>query len=282
MTDVTEILTHWQAGRSQSEIASSLGVDRKTIRKYVAPAIAAGIVPGGAAKTSAEWNALVAEWFPELVSTRVRQTTWPEIEAHRDYIERMLGLGVTQATIHQRLRDEQGLVASVASLKRWVAANLSEEVRRDRVTVLALEDAVPGQEAQIDYGRLGAWVDPRTGKRHWVWAFVMVLVCSRMMFVRPVLRMDQQAWCEAHAEAFAFFSGVPARLVPDNLKTGVDKPDLYDPKINRAYAELAEHYGTLVDPARALKPKDYPEDSVIPSRGGDPAERAVSGACSSG
>jgi hypothetical protein len=51
---------------------------------------------------------------------------------------------------------------------------------------------------------------------------------------------------------------VPARLVPDNLKTGVDKPDLYDPKINRSYAELAEHYGTLVDPARAAKPKDKP------------------------
>jgi transposase len=49
-------------------------------------------------------------------------------------------------------------------------------------------------------------------------------------------------------EAFAYFGGVPARLVPDNLKTGVDKPDLYDPKINRSYAELAVHYDTLVDP----------------------------------
>jgi hypothetical protein len=45
----------------------------------------------------------------------------------------------------------------------------------------------------------------------------------------------------------------------------VDKPDLYDPKINRSYAELAAHYGCLVDPARAIKPRDYPEDSVIPS-----------------
>lgn len=50
----------------------------------------------------------------------------------------------------------------------------------------------------------------------------------------------------------------PARLVPDNLKTGVDKPDLYDPKINKAYAELAVHCDTLVDPARARKTKDKP------------------------
>jgi len=78
------------------------------------------------------------------------------------------------------------------------------------------------------------------------------------MFVRPVLRMDQEAWTRCHVEAFAFFGGVPARLVPDNLKTGVDKPDLYDPKINRSYAELAAHYGALVDPARAFRPKDKP------------------------
>lgn len=155
VTDVTEILIHWYAGRSQSEIATSLGVDRKTIRKYVAPAIAAGIEPGGAAKTAAQWSELVSGWFPELADSRLRQTTWPQIEAHRDYVAEMLKLGLTQATIHQRLRDEQGLAASLASLKRWVAANLPEEVRRDRVTVLG-EDAVPGAEAQIDYGHLGS------------------------------------------------------------------------------------------------------------------------------
>jgi hypothetical protein len=42
------------------------------------------------------------------------------------------------------------------------------------------------------------------------------------------------------------------------LKTGVDKPDLYDPKINRSYGELATHYATLIDPARAFKPRDKP------------------------
>jgi hypothetical protein len=45
-------------------------------------------------------------------------------------------------------------------------------------------------------------------------------------------------------------------LVSDNFKTGVDKPDLYDPEVNRSYAELAAHCGCLVDPARALKPRD--------------------------
>jgi transposase len=253
--DITEILVHWYAGRSQHELAASLGVDRKTIRKYVAPAIAAGITPGGPPRSQEQWAQLVRGWFPELVDTRLQQVTWPAIEVHRDYIVAQLQAQVTATTIHQRLRDEHGLEASVASFRRWLRANLPEETRRNAVRVLG-ETPPAGQEAQVDYGRLGMWTDPATGKRVTVWAFVMVLSHSRHMFVRPVLKMDQQAWSQAHVEAFAFFGGVPARIVPDNLATGVDRADLYDPKLNRAYAELAEHYGVLIDPARARKPRD--------------------------
>jgi transposase len=257
--DVTEILVHWHAGRSLNEMSGSLGVDRKTIRKYVAPAVAAGIVPGGPAKSEAEWQGLVREWFPELADTRLRQVTWPAIGEHHDYILAQVKAGVRMSTIHQRLRDEHGLAASVASFRRYVAANIPEEARRAQVTVWSPRQAEAGEQAQIDYGMLGRWLDPASGRLRTVWAFVMVLACSRHMFVRPVLKMDQRAWTECHVEAFAFFGGVPARLVPDNLKTGVDKPDLYDPKLNRSYAELAAHYGCLVDPARALKPRDKPQ-----------------------
>ena len=255
MVDVTEILIHWHAGRSQSEIAISLGVDRKTVKKYLAPAIEAGIAPGDEPRSGEQWAGLVRSWWPGLVDTRLRQTTWPQIEAHHQFIVDGLAAGVSQQTIWQRLRDEHGLAASVASLKRYVAANLPEDVLRSKVTVLR-ETPAAGAEAQIDYGYLGSWVDPVVGRLRRVWAFVMVLACSRHVFVRPVFTMDQQAWTQAHVEAFAFFGGVPARLVPDNLRTGVERSDLYDPKINRSYAELAVHYDTLVDPARVRKPKD--------------------------
>jgi hypothetical protein len=254
--DVAEILVHWHAGRSKNEMAESLGVDRKTLRKYIAPAEAAGIVPGGPAKSEQEWHDLVREWFPELADTRLRQVTWPAIAEHHDYIAEQLKARVRMSTIHQRLRDERGLAASVASFRRYVAANIPEEARRSQVTVWNPRPAEAGEQAQIDYGQLGRWMDPVTGRLRTVQAFVMVLAYSRHMFVRPVLTMDQRAWTECHVEAFGFFGGVPARLVPDNLKTGVDKPDLYDPKINRSYSELAAHYGCLVDPARALKPRD--------------------------
>jgi len=265
--DVTEILVHWHAGRSLNEMSGSLGVDRKTIRKYVAPALAAGIAPGGPAKSEGEWQDLVREWFPELADTRLRQVTWPAIGEHHEYIVEQLKAGVRMSTIHQRLRDERGLAASVASFRRYVAACVPEEARRSQVTVWNPQPAEAGEQAQIDYGQLGRWLDPVTGKLRTVWAFVMVLACSRHMFVRPVLKMDQRSWTECNVAAFEFFGGVPARLVPDNLKTGVDKPDLYDPKLNRSYAEMAAHYGCLIDPARALKPRDKPRAAYCTSSG---------------
>jgi transposase len=256
VVDVTEILIHWHAGRSQLQLSASLGVSPKTVRKYTAPAIEAGMVPGGPPLPVERWAELVRGWFPGLVDSRLRQVTWPEIAAHHELIRAQLG-EVTVSTIHQRLRDEQGLSASLASVRRYVRANLGEEARRAAVTV-PRPAAPPGSEGQVDYGLLGRWLDPRTQRVHRVWAFVLVLACSRHLFVRPVLRMDQRSWVAAHVAAFEFFGGCPARLVPDNLKTGVDRPDLYDPKINRSYGELAAHYQVLIDPARARKPRDKP------------------------
>ncbi|MCA1676380.1 MAG: hypothetical protein LC799_30795, partial [Actinobacteria bacterium] len=109
--DVVEILIHWYAGRSQHELSASLGVDRKTVRKYVGPAVAAGLEPGGPPMAEADWRRLVVGWFPELTDARLRQVSWPVIECHRDDIAAQLGAGVRVATIHQRLVDEHGLSA---------------------------------------------------------------------------------------------------------------------------------------------------------------------------
>lgn len=76
----------------------------------------------------------------------------------------------------------------------------------------------PGSEAQIDYGRLGMWLDPVSGRRVAVWVFAMTLSCSRALFVQPVLKMGQVSWNASHVAAFEFFGGVPARLVCDTSK----------------------------------------------------------------
>ena len=110
-------------------------------------------------------------------------------------------------------------------------------------------DPPPAEEAQIDFGYLGMWQDPKTGKRYRLWAFALILSFSRHMFVRVVTRMDQREWLMCHTSAFEFFGGAPKRIVPDNLKSGIIKADLYDPKFNQGYEELAHHYGIIIDPA---------------------------------
>ena len=254
--DVVEVLQHWHAGRPKTVVAASLGVDVKTVRKYVAAAEAAGIVPGdGHGVDRAGWAARVSGWFPELVDARARSLSWPVLQPHRELIESMMKTN-TLATVHQRLRDEHGVAVSAASVRRYVALELPQAATLQRATVLRPD--VPPGEAQIDYGYLGSWVDPVGGRVRRVQAFVIVLACSRHMFVQPVLSMDASSFIASHLAAFEFFGAVPTRLVTDNLKTGVLTADRYDPLINRGYAELAEHYGCLVDPARAVKPKDKP------------------------
>jgi transposase len=256
MFDVVEVLQHWYSGRSKTDVAESLGIDRGTIRKYVTPAEAAGMTPGGTPVSRAEWAALTAGWFPELFDAKARSVTYAEINVHRDRIVTML---VTNrpATVWQRLRDEHGLMVGLTSFRRYMWLEFPNEITADDATVLRPEvDA--GSEVQIDYGYLGMWLDPATGRNRKLNAFVMVLAASRHMFVRPVLSMDQASWIDAHVAGFEFFGGAPERWVPDNLKTGTIRPDLYDPKLNRGYAELAEHYSCLIDPARASKPKDKP------------------------
>ena len=93
--------------------------------------------------------------------------------------------------------------------------------------------------------------DPETGKRRKTWVFIMILSYSRHRFVRFVFRQDSPTWLDCHMRAFSFFRGLSkiARVL-DNLKDGVLKPDLYDPTLNPAYAELERHYGFVADPAK--------------------------------
>jgi len=73
----------------------------------------------------------------------------------------------------------------------------------------------------VDYGYLGLWPDPATGRRRRVRAFSMVLPYSRHLFVRPTVSMTQQAWTEAHVAAFEFFGGAPAKLTPENVARNI-------------------------------------------------------------
>ena len=255
VADDAEILVHWRAGRGIRQIARSLGYARNTVRERIATAIAAGFPKEGPSLTAAEWSAALAAASAERGDHERRFPAQRKIAQLGEQVA--LALEASSATtVWQRLHDAGELDVGRRTFQRYVHERI-RPVDPARLTVL-LPDPAFGEAMELDYGQLGRWTDPLGGKRHTVWAFVATLRASNMHFVRPVLRMDQETWIRCHQEALAFFGGCPRLWICDNLKTGVLKSDLYDPQFNRAYRELAEHHGALIDPARVLHPKDKP------------------------
>jgi transposase len=260
--DIAEILEHWQAGRSICAISRSLGVCRATVRKYAYAAEARGYHQGDPTPPQG-WKAFIANVIPRPPDPSTRSEVFAKLLPYQDEIR--AALATTKAsTIWQRLRDEKKVMVSQPSFYRYLSCFLSDAWKKPRITVRR-DDPPPGDEAQIDFGYLGMWRDSKTGKRYRMWAFALILSFCRHMFVRVVTRMDQREWLTCHILAFNFFGGAPRRITPDNLRTGIIKADLYDPKFNQGYEELAHHYGIIIDPARSNKPRDKARvERVIP------------------
>lgn len=254
VANVVEVLQHWQAGRSQRHLATSLGMGRDRVRQIVAAAEAAGLRPGGQPLRRDQWEALV----PSLFAARLTPATTDQRQLLAQFHDAIVeGLTTNTAqTVWQRLRDERGLEVSIRTFRRYVRDHV-QGISADQVTVRK-EVTPPGDVAEVDYGRQGLWSDPRSGKRRVINGFVMTLPFSRHHFVDPVDGCDQKSWVASHVSAFEFFGAAPKVIRLDNLKTGVLCADIYDPRLNRAYAEMAEHYGILLDPCRQGKPKDKP------------------------
>jgi hypothetical protein len=149
------------------------------------PALAEGLQPSPDEEFDEElWRARIGRWVPELVDPAARSLSWPLIAAHHQWIDDQLKAPVTVATIAQRLRDDHRVEVSESTVRRYIATTFAEERLEGKVTVPrgAVE---PGSEAQIDYGTLGMWLDPASGRRVAVWVFAMILSCSRALFVQP-------------------------------------------------------------------------------------------------
>lgn len=253
--DDVEILVHWRAARGIRQIARSLGRSRTTVRDRIAQAEKAGFGREGPVWTAAGWRAALVAAAAERGDTETRFPLRMSLAPLHDEIAASLAAS-TMTTVWQRLRDAGRTSVSFPTFRRFVMQQI-RSVDPARLTVL-LPDPAFGEAMEIDYGRLGMWTDPQGARRRTVWAFVATLRASGMHFVRPVLTMDRRTWITCHQEARTFFGGSPKFWIPDNLKTGVLKADLYEPRLNRAYRELAEHHGAIIDPARALHPKDKP------------------------
>src|SRR3954468_2540479 len=114
-----------------------------------------------------------------------------------------------------------------------------------------------GDKMYIDYtGEKLNITDKDSGEVVDVEVFVAILGCSQLTYVEAVMSQRKEDLISACENALHYFGGVPAAIVPDNLKSAVIKSSKYEPVINESFADFAEHYGTVVLPARAYRPKD--------------------------
>lgn len=131
--------------------------------------------------------------------------------------------------------------------RRWLA-------RQERVL---RQEHAPGEKLFVDYaGQTVPIIDPHTGECRAAQIFVAVLGCSNLTHAEATWTQGAADWLGSHVRALVAFGGVPRAIVPDNLKSGVKKAHRYEPEINPAYQDFAEHYGVAILPARVRKPRD--------------------------
>lgn len=257
MIDVKEVLRRWSAGQGDRKIARESGADRKTIARYTRAASQLGLERG------CELTDDVVHNVAQCVQARPLATPsdeWKEVARFRPLIERWLAghddarpLKLTK--VHTLLARDHALEASYDTLWRFAHQELGW---REKPSTVRVDDPPPGQEAQVDFGRMGWMIDPDSGRKRALWVLVVTLVFSRYQFVWPTFLQTTAAVCEGLDRAWMFFRGVAATLIPDNTKAMVNDPDALAPTLVAAFLDYVQARGIFVDPARVRSPKDKP------------------------
>jgi transposase len=229
-------------------IARRVGLDRKTVRRYVEAAQQSGCRAG---------EPITDGMLGEVIG-RVRAqgpgahgASWAICEQHREVLVQWVEDEVPLSKMQQLLHRQTGARVAYRTLHRYATQQLGFGGRQ---TTVRLAEGEPGQELQVDFGAVG-WIS-EGGRRRRVWALVFTAVVSRHMFVWLTYRQaveDVIAGCEA---AWRFFGGVFRVLIPDNLKAVVQTADASSPRLTVAFLEYAQSRGFVVDPARVRRPRD--------------------------
>jgi transposase len=239
-------LKHGGAGLSDRTIACQIGVARSTIQEYLARVEAAGL----------SWplpDDLTDEALDRLLFPRsgCRPGFRRRVEPDWAMVARELKRpGVTLMTLWEEYRESEPEgygYSRFCDLFREFERHLSPVMRQHHVA---------GDKVFVDFsGKRLEVIDPTSGMVRPAEIFVGVLGASSYTYAEAVWTQTLPDWIGAHSRMFGFFGGVPRLVIPDNLKSGVQRANFYDPELNRSYGRMAEHYGVGILPARPLKPK---------------------------
>lgn len=253
--EIREVLRLWLRGETLRSVERLAGVDRKTVRRYVAAAEAAGLRrDGGEGQLGDEFVGAVVEAVRPHRSDG-HGDGWRLLVAHHDQIHGWLkDDGLTVVKVHDLL-VRRGVVVPQRTLHRY-ALEVCDVGRGRRGTTVRVADGEPGDELQVDFGKLGRIADAGTGRQRDVWALIFTAVVSRHCFVWLTHRQTTDDVIAGFEEAWRFFGGVFSTVIPDNLKAIVERSDRLQPRLTQAFVEYAQHRGFVVDPARVRAPQD--------------------------
>jgi len=243
---IREILRLHFLGLTKRAIARSVRCSRPTVTDYVLRAELAGL---------ASWEQLSALddekleriLFPPSEQPVTREKPLPDWKLIDSELRRP---GVTRELLWQEYKEQHP-----AGYERSQFNALYREWKGKAPLVMRQEHRA-GEKMFVDYCDGLGITDRLTGEQVDTQLFVSALGASSYTFAEATLSQQLPAWLQSHVHAYEFYGGVPGLTVPDNLKSGVRKPDRYEPDINPAYQDLAVHYGTCVAPARVRKPRD--------------------------
>jgi transposase len=236
-----------ECGASDRAVARSLGIARSTVALTFDRLAAVGLA----------WP------LPETLSDRVleamlyagngsrqgyRLKTEPDwTQVHRE----LRRPGVTLMLLWEEYRATQ---PGGYGYSRWCELYRAWE---GRLSPTMRQSHPAGERLFVDYaGQTVEVVDGRTGELRQAQVFVAAMVASSYTYAEATWTQALPDWIGAHTRALAFMGGVPAQLVPDNPKVGVDRANWYEPGLNRTYLDMAAHYGTAILPTRVRKPRD--------------------------
>lgn len=274
---VREVLRRWRRGEGKKRIARELGLDPKTVRRYLDWAKEASAeTPGSGVETGVpvspsgpspdtscgeeELDAIVAAVVRRKeAGGRPRGAAWELCLQHRDLIEALLetehvGRRLTLKKVGQLLARKRKVSIPYATLHRFAVSVLGHGKKRAGVPVA---DGDPGKELQLDTGWVGE-LEERPGAKRRFKAWIFTAAFSRHRFVYPIARETTEEAIEACEAAWGFFGGVFEVVIPDNTKAIVADADPLDPKFVRAFLEYSQKRDFLLDPTRVRHPKDKP------------------------
>ncbi len=247
MRTIKEVLRlKWEKKFSNKQVSQSCNIARSTVREYVGRAQSAGLSwPLAADLDDSQLEALL---FPPPPTDTSEKRGLPDMEYIRKELTRK-SVTLNLLWLEYRQANPGGYQYSqfCHHYHQW----------SDKLDVCLRQTHRAGEKAFVDYaGQTILVTDPDTGETREAVLFLATLGASSYTYAWASFSQDLPSWIEANVRALTFFGGVPEILVPDNLKTGIKRPCYYEPDINPTYHKMAQHYGTVVIPARIRKPKD--------------------------